>query len=373
MIPCVSMENLYHYLAIIILFIFLTNKLLLIHNKKQNLPPSPFSLPIIGHLHLIIKNPLYQSLATLLSNYGPVLYLRFGSSNVLVTSSPSAIEECFSKNDIIFANRPRTMAGDILSYNYTSFVMAPYGPLWRNLRRLSVVEFFSSNSVQKFSYIREEEVGNFIRRLLSEVSTADNSSRKVELKYLFCLLTMNVILRVVAGKGVVDEYAKDMEVEKIRFREFKNTFFPNSGNICDFFPVLRWIGFRGIEKNMEELQRRRDAYVQNLVDGARLKKTRCVVDVPVMKGEGKKNSSLIERLLSLQEEDPNFYSNDVIKSMAVVSSSVSMILLLFIGGRGFAQVALVLCFGGVRLFPGSVCLFLLPAVKKKKKKYHFQL
>ncbi|KAL4323566.1 hypothetical protein GQ457_11G005680 [Hibiscus cannabinus] len=124
----VSMENqLYQYLCLIF-FIFLTIKLLT--RRKQNLPPSPFSLPIIGHLHLL-KTPLHEALATLLSKYGPILYLRVGSRRILVVSSPSAVEECFSKNDIIFANRPRTMAGDIFMYNQRAYVWASYGPLWR--------------------------------------------------------------------------------------------------------------------------------------------------------------------------------------------------------------------------------------------------
>ncbi|XWS21255.1 hypothetical protein CRYUN_Cryun30bG0039900 [Craigia yunnanensis] len=308
MIFCVSMENLNHYLGIIF-FIFLTIKLLT--HRKQNLPPSPFALPIIGHLHLI-KNPLYQPLATLLSKYGPILYLKMGCRRALVLSSPSAVEECFTKNDIIFANRPRTMAGDLITYNYNAFVWTPYGSLWRNLRRLSVVEIFSSNSVQKLSSIREEEVSHFIRRLF-EVSAA-NGTQKVDLKYLFCLLTMNVMLRVVAGKRGVED-SRDMEAENIFFRDFKKIFFPSLGfNICDFFPILRWVGFQGIEKNLKELQRTRDEYLQNLVDGIRLKKTS---DVPALKEEGK-NPSLIEKLLSLQEEDPNFCSNEVIKSMALM-------------------------------------------------------
>lgn len=293
------MENLYPYLGVIF-FIFLTFKLSTNRNRKQNLPPSPFSLPIIGHLHLI-KTPLYQSLATLLSKYGPVLYLRLGCRRVLVVSSPSAVEECFAKNDMVFANRPRTMAGDLLTYNYTTFVWAPYGPLWRNLRRLSVVEIFSSNSVQKFSSIREEEVADFIRGL-----SANKGTQKVDLKYLFSLLAVNVMLRVVAGKRGVED-SGDMEAEKVFFREFKNLFFPSLGtNICDFLPVLRWIGFQRIEKNMKELQRRRDGYLQNFVDGIRLKE------------EGR-NHSVIGKLLSLQEEDPSFCSNEVIKSTALVS------------------------------------------------------
>ncbi|XVE94973.1 hypothetical protein REPUB_Repub02eG0056300 [Reevesia pubescens] len=308
MVFYISMENLSHYLSII-LFIFLTIKLLT--HRKQNLPPSPFALPIIGHLHLI-RNPLYRSLATLLSKYGPILYLRIGCRRLLVISSPFAVEECLIKNDIIFANRPRTMAGDLTTYNYLSFVWTPYGPLWRNLRRVGVVEIFSSNSVQKFSSIREDEVAKLIRRLF-DVSAA-NGTQKVDLMYLFCLLSMNVILRVVSGKPGVED-VRDNEAEKMFLREFKNTFVPSVvTNICDFFPVLRWIGFQGIEKNLIELQRRRNEYIQKLVDGVRLKKT---TEIPVIKEEGK-NSSLIEKLLSLQEEDPNFCSNEAIKSMVLM-------------------------------------------------------
>ncbi|XP_021283657.1 cytochrome P450 81D11-like [Herrania umbratica] len=306
------MENLYQYLGIIF-FIFLTIKLST--HRKQNLPPSPFALPIVGHLHLI-KSPLYQSLETLSSKYGPVLFLRFGCRRVLVVSSPSAVEECFNKNDIIFANRPRTMAGDLLTYNYVSFVWAPYGPLWRNLRRLSVVEIFSSKSVQRFSSIREEEVANYIRHLF-KVSAA-NGTQKVDLKYLFCLLTSNVMLRVVAGRRGVED-AKDMEAEeKVFFREFKSIFFPSlATNICDFFPILRWVGFKGIEKNMRELHRRREEYLRNLVDEIRLRKTSSSADVPEIEEEGK-SPSLIEKLLSIQEEDPDFCSTEVIKSMALM-------------------------------------------------------
>ncbi|GMI91111.1 cytochrome P450, family 81, subfamily K, polypeptide 2 [Hibiscus trionum] len=298
------MENLRYYFCAIF-FIFLTIKLLT--KRKQNLPPSPFSLPIIGHLHLL-NFPLYKSLATLFAKYGPILYLRVGSRRILVVSSPSAVEECLGKNDIIFANRPQTMAGDILMYNRRSYVWAPYGPLWRNLRRVSVFEILSSFNVQKLSSIREEEVGNFVRRL----SASDGSTGKVDMRYLFSLLTMNVSLKVVSGKRVVEA---DEEAERMFFQEFKSLFFVGVGtNICDFFPVLKWIGFQGIEKRLKELHMRRDEYLQKLVDGVRLNRIR---DVAAIKEEGK-NPPFIEKLLSFQEKDPEFFSNEVIKAMALM-------------------------------------------------------
>ncbi|KAK8541803.1 hypothetical protein V6N13_137606 [Hibiscus sabdariffa] len=302
------MENLYPYLCLIF-FIFLTIKLLT--RRKQNLPPSPFSLPIIGHLHLL-KTPLHEAFATLLSKYGPILYLRVGSRRILVVSSPSAVEECFSKNDIIFANRPRTMAGDIVMYNQRAYVWASYGPLWRNLRRVSVVGVLSPFMVQKLSSVREEEVGNTVRRLFEASVANGGSTPKLNMRYLFGLLTMNVIFKVTTGKRGVEAAGaagdeEEAEAEKMVFQEFRSLFFPTLGaNICDFFPVLRWIGFRGIEKGMKELQRKRDEYLEKIIDGVRLK------SMP------EKDSSFIGKLLSLQEEDPNFCTDEVVRAMAVI-------------------------------------------------------
>ncbi|KAE8658850.1 cyclin-A3-4-like [Hibiscus syriacus] len=298
----------FHYYLCLISFILLTIKLLT--QRKRNLPPSPFSLPIIGHLHHL-KLPLYKSWATLLPKYGPILYLRVGSRRILVVSSPSDVEECFGKNDIIFANRPQTMAGDILMYDHRSYVWAPYGPLWRSLRRLSVVEILSSINVQKLTSIREEEVGNFVRRLF-EASAAYGSTGKVDMRYLFSLLTMNFSLKLVSGKRGEEV---DKEAERMFVQEFKSLFFVGVGtNVCDFFPILKWIGFQGIEKRLKELHRRRDEFLQKLVDGTRLNTAR---DVAVGKEEGK-NPSLIEKLLSFQEKDPGFFSDELIKATALM-------------------------------------------------------
>ncbi|TXG55849.1 hypothetical protein EZV62_017162 [Acer yangbiense] len=54
-----------------------------------------------------------------------------------------AIEECFSINDIIFANRPLLPSKRISQYNYTT-LGAPYGHHWRNLRRFIALEIFSA-------------------------------------------------------------------------------------------------------------------------------------------------------------------------------------------------------------------------------------
>ncbi|KAL0314942.1 UNVERIFIED_CONTAM: cytochrome [Sesamum angustifolium] len=104
-------------------------------HKLRNLPPAPIlNLPFIGHLYLL-KKPLYRSLAKISDRYGPVVLLQFGSRRVLLVSSPSAAEQCLTKHDVIFANRPQLLAGKHLGYNYTSLVWTSYGDHWRNLRK----------------------------------------------------------------------------------------------------------------------------------------------------------------------------------------------------------------------------------------------
>ena len=78
--------------------------------QYQNLPPSPPSYPVIGHLHFL-KPPIHRTLQSLSTKYGPVFSLWFGSRRGVGISSSLAVEECFTKNDIVLANRPRFLMG----------------------------------------------------------------------------------------------------------------------------------------------------------------------------------------------------------------------------------------------------------------------
>ncbi|KAJ4965331.1 hypothetical protein NE237_017180 [Protea cynaroides] len=81
-------------------------------------------------------------LEALVGQYGPILRLQFGSRFVLVVSSPSAIEECFVKNNIILANRPNCLASEHLAYHSTTVARSPHGHHWRNLHRVIAIEMF---------------------------------------------------------------------------------------------------------------------------------------------------------------------------------------------------------------------------------------
>ncbi|CAM9002277.1 unnamed protein product [Rhodiola kirilowii] len=253
------MENpLLYFLLFITLYIFTARFLHRIHN----LPPTPFpSLPIIGHLYLL-KKPLYRTLAKVSQKYGPITLLNFGSRRVLVVSSPEAMEECLTKNDILFANRPKLIIAKHVGYNYTGLVWAPYGDHWRNLRKISSLEILSSHRLQTLYSIRADEAKSMVRYLYHQ-SEADS----VDMKQVFFELIMNVMMRMIAGKRYFGDKVADSQAAKTFQAIVREKFLLAAPtNLGDYLPIVKWLGGGSTEKKIAALQVKRDAFMQSLVD-----------------------------------------------------------------------------------------------------------
>ncbi|KAK6116271.1 hypothetical protein DH2020_049993 [Rehmannia glutinosa] len=276
------------------LFLICFTFLILNHRNEQkfkNLPPSPPGLPILGHLHLLKTGP-HRALDALSKKYGPVMYLHFGCRPVLIISSSSAAEQCFSKNDIVFANRPETLASKILGYNHTTLGFTPYGDHWRNLRRLTTIQVFSSASLSRSSAIRAEETRAMAKRLFR--GSDQGTWMKVNLNCLFFGLVYDVVMVMVAGKrgSIMDEVFGASVVM----------------DICDYVPLLRWMGFKGTEKKLVDLHRRRDCFLQGLIDEAREK-------INDSFSVGESNKTFVQTLLSIQEAEPEYYTDEILKGL----------------------------------------------------------
>lgn len=129
----------------------------------------------------------------------------------------------------------------------------------------------------------------------------------------------NVVMRMVTGKPCVEEEAAGTDLGKQRLTDMKGIYFANLGmNICDFFPVLRWVGYKALEKNMRNLQGKRNGLLNHFIEEIKKKKTSFLKNAVEMNEEQK--GTLIETLTSLQESEPELYSDDVIKGVLMVSS-----------------------------------------------------
>ncbi|KGN55249.1 cytochrome P450 81Q32 [Cucumis sativus] len=303
------LESIFVYIPLF--FVLYTLIEYLIH-KIRNLPPTPFPLlPVIGHLHLL-KNPIYRTLAEISNHYGPVVYFRFGQRRVLVVSSPFAAEECLTKNDIVFANRPRLIISKWFGYNNTNLVWSSYGDHWRNLRRISTIEILSTHRIQMLSMFRLEEVKSLIRRL------ANNENQIHNMKNEFFDLTYNVMLRMLVGKRFYGEDVDDVDEAKI-FRQLQIDLGQLGGKsiLQDFIPFVSWMGFGStIENKIIECHVKRDTFMQNLIDQHKKR----IVDQNKSNNisQDGRRKTMIEVLLELQQYNPDQYTDETIRALMLV-------------------------------------------------------
>lgn len=291
------------------------------------LPPSPPSRLVLGHLHLL-KKPIHRTLADLSRRYGPsVLLLRLGSRRALVVSSHSAAEECFTANDVVFANRPQLMASRLLSYGNATLATAPYGQFWRDLRRIAAVELFSGRRLQGSAAVRTQEVRSLVKRLFL-AHPGGGATRKVELRQELLGMAFNVMMRMLSGKRYYDQ-GPEVDAEEARvFRETVQESFNLLGlsNMGDYLPWLQWLDSRRVKKRMLALKQRRDALLQGVVDELRSRRANLgsLVDGGEEEEEDGARRAAVDILLSLQESDPHYYTDDVIKGFMLVCISLSI-------------------------------------------------
>ncbi|KAJ3679402.1 hypothetical protein LUZ60_017413 [Juncus effusus] len=279
-------------------------------SKSKKLPPSPPALPLIGHLYLL-KKPLHQTLARVAEKYGPATFLHFGSRPVLVISSYSLAEQCFTTHDMAFSNRPHLPSVKDVTFDYNHIGAANYGPHWRNVRQVAAMEVLSAQRLHATSDVRFGEVHDLARRLFQFWNTASTSTmgsnyfEKVDLKSKLFELSLNIMMTMIAGKRFYGDNIDDLEETK-KFREAVEEFFALSGasNVEDFLPILRLLGVTGVSKKLKHLAELNKEMTQKLIDEHR-------------REGGEKKKTMIAKLLELQKENPEKYDDKIIQIIAV--------------------------------------------------------
>ncbi|XP_039155997.1 cytochrome P450 82A4-like [Eucalyptus grandis] len=183
--------------------------------------------------------------------YGLIFTIRLRTFQALVVSGTEMAKECFTKNDVTLSTRPRHLAQKILGYSYAMFPLAPYGPYWHEVRKMVTLELLSSRRVNSFlNPIQASEADLAIQELHELGLRKDDSGHIiVDLKQWFAKLTLNVTLRIVAGKRyrAADEQEKQQCQKALReFVDFFGLFLS-----ADALPFLRWLDLGGHEKAMK--------------------------------------------------------------------------------------------------------------------------
>ncbi|KAF3570129.1 hypothetical protein F2Q69_00060784, partial [Brassica cretica] len=192
------------------------------------------------------------------SKHGPVMLLRLG--------------------------RPNTLVSGKLSYGFKDINLGPYGEYWRQMRKLVVTELFSLKKVQSFRYIREEESDFMVKK----VSESALKQSPVDLNETFFSLTASIICRVALGQNI-DEGGFLIDQERIEELVTDAVEALAGFTFSDFFPgalgsFVDWLFQRHkkINKVFDDL----DAFYQHVIDEH-------------LKPEGRKNKDIVCLLLDM--------------------------------------------------------------------------
>ncbi|XP_048542472.1 desmethyl-deoxy-podophyllotoxin synthase-like [Triticum urartu] len=171
---------------------------------QRRLPPSPWALPVIGHLHHLAGALPHRAMRDLSRRHGPLMLLRLCELRVVVASSADAAREMLRTHDLAFAGRPMTPTGRVLLGDSPGVIAAPYGRAWRQLRVICTLELLTARRVRSFGPVRAEEVGRLLRSLAPEPGSAPAA---VNLSKRIAACVADSAVRAVIGSRFADRGA----------------------------------------------------------------------------------------------------------------------------------------------------------------------
>ncbi|WJX52173.1 hypothetical protein P8452_38310 [Trifolium repens] len=224
---------------------------------RENSPPSPPRLPLLGNLHQLGLLP-HWSLQNLSHKYGPLMLLYFGKVPVLVVSSADAARKVMKTHDLVFSDRPHSKMLDILLYGSKDVASCAYGEYWRQIKSLSVLHLLSNKRVRSYHRVREEET----LRMMEYIKECCSSASPLNLTELCSTITNDIVCRVALGR-------RYREGKGNKFQEVLSEFGELLGTVCigDYIPWLDWLAkVNGIYRRAEKCAKYLDEFIEQVIE-----------------------------------------------------------------------------------------------------------
>ncbi|KAM6568545.1 hypothetical protein CsatB_016530 [Cannabis sativa] len=226
-------------------------------NNKGRLPPSPYGLPIIGHLHHLGPLP-HQSLHKLSNQYGPLMHLYLGSVPTVVASSPEVAKEFFKTHESAFSSRPLPSILNTLSYPSPDLTFAPYGPYWKFLKKVCMSQLLGGKTLNLLLPVRTDERKRFLTSILNKAESNECVDVGKELKRL----TNNIISRMIMSKRCAHN---ENEADEITDVVNGSAEVAGAFNVSDFIWFCKNLDLQGLKKKSKAIHDKFDKMVESII------------------------------------------------------------------------------------------------------------
>ncbi|XP_077216534.1 strychnine-10-hydroxylase-like [Tasmannia lanceolata] len=308
-----SLQAITGFLALIIFYNVYFARAKSNKSKNKEAPEPAGGWPVIGHLHLLgASKPLFRTLGAMADIYGPTFTLRLGTRRALIVSSPEVAKECFTSNDKALATRPKSAAGKYMSYNHAMFGLAPYGPYWREMRKIATVELLSHRRLELLKRVRVTEIDTIIKELYGLWVMNNQNPVKVDMKRWFGDLMFNVVVMMITGKryfGYSDE-CEEGEARQVQQAVHKLMHLTGLFVVSDALPFLEWMDLGGHLSAMKKTAREFDSVLVSWLEEHRRKR---------ISGKAGGDQDFIDVMLSILEsaEIPGYDLDTAIKATSM--------------------------------------------------------
>ncbi|KAE8077530.1 hypothetical protein FH972_016087 [Carpinus fangiana] len=232
--------------------------------KTQQLPPGPFTVPILGSILWLRKSfsELEPIIRNLHARYGPMVTLRIGMRPAIFVANRDLAHKALVQNGAVFADRPTALPiSKIISSNQHNISSAFYGPTWRILRRNLTSEILNPSRVKSYSRARKWVLDILINRLISHSTTESGIVNPVVLidhfRYaMFCLL----VLMCFGDKPSETQIKKIEDAQRHLLLGFSRF------NMLNFWPTLGKIIFRKRWEEFSKLRRSQNDVLMPLIE-----------------------------------------------------------------------------------------------------------
>nr|BBD34747.1 putative cytochrome P450 [Eschscholzia californica subsp. californica] len=285
--------------------------------SRKQAPEAAGSWPFLGHLHVLASGPdlPHINLAVLADKYGPAFTIRIGQNPALVVSSWEIAKECFTTNDKLFASHPKQKAMQHLGYDYAMFGFSPYGPYWRELRKIMNQEVLSHTRLESLQHIWDSEIKTSLRELYESLISKNNEKSSsngevvVDMKKWFADLVLNITVKMVVGKRLFGS-DNNHDYNQVAITKLKGLFkLLGTFVLGDAIPSLGFLDFGGHEKEMKSTAKELDSLMEEWLQEHKRKR---LLSGEMKKGEEQDFMDVMLTILDGDTKLTEFYDADTI-------------------------------------------------------------
>ncbi|XP_075606558.1 cytochrome P450 2K4 isoform X2 [Balearica regulorum gibbericeps] len=178
-------------LFILILLLILKRQPVWKNHARENFPPGPRPLPIIGNLHIMdLKRP-YLTMLELYKTYGPVFSIQMGLRKIVVLSGYDTVKEALVNQADAFAGRPKIPIAEETGKG----VIFSDGENWKVMRRFTLTTLRDFGMGKKAIEDRVVEEYGYLADTIEA-----QKGKPFEMTLMMNAAIANVIVSILLGK-----------------------------------------------------------------------------------------------------------------------------------------------------------------------------